>query len=64
MDFRFLVKELITNIGISLDRFFVVMTTFVIFFGDFRFLQTILLCIVGELAGGGSVGMAVGVSDR
>ena len=26
-------------------------------------LQTILLCIVGELAGGGSVAVAVGVSD-
>ena len=27
-------------------------------------LQTNLLCIVGELAGGGSVAVAVGVSDR
>ena len=26
-------------------------------------LQTTLLCIVGELAGGGSVSVAVGVSD-
>ena len=28
-----------------------------------RSLQSILLCIVGELAGGGSVAVAVGVSD-
>ena len=30
----------------------------------FGSLQTSLLCIVGELAGGGSVTVAVGVSDR
>ena len=30
----------------------------------FGYLRTSLLCIVGELAGGGSVAVAVGVSDR
>ena len=30
----------------------------------FGSLQTSLLCIVGELAGGGSVAVADGVSDR
>ena len=30
----------------------------------FGYLQSSLLCIGGELAGGGSVALAVGVSDR
>ena len=32
-------------------------------FWVFRSLQISLLCIMGELAGGGSVAVAVGVSD-
>ena len=33
-------------------------------FSGFKSLRSSLLCIVGELAGGGSVAVAVGVSDR
>ena len=35
-----------------------------IFFRLFRSLQTSLLCILGELAGGGSVAVAVSVSNK
>ena len=38
--------------------------SFLIFFWDFGSLQASLLCIVGDLAGRGSVAVAVGVSDR
>ena len=57
MNWRLLVKERMANIGITLD----VLNFFLCVFGC---LQTSLLCIMGELAGGGSVAMAVGVSDR
>ena len=33
-------------------------------YSAFGFLETSLLCIMGELEGGGSVALAVGVSDR
>ena len=48
--FSLLVKEYIANIGIPID----VLCS----------LQTSLLCIVGELAGGRSVNVAVSVSGR
>ena len=68
VNWRLLVKEYITNIGIPLDilsfcRFddFWRLKLFLVF-GS---LQTSLLCIImGELAGGGFVAVAVGVSDR
>ena len=68
MGSRLLVKERITNIGIPLDVF-----GFFFPFNDFlhldllcifRSLQTSLLCIVGELAVGKFVAVAVGVRDR
>ena len=34
------------------------------FFWVFGFLQSSILCIMGELAGGGSEAAAVGVSDK
>ena len=62
-----LVKEHISNIGIPLYILvFVVSIIFrlLIFFGFLFLFQTSLLCIMGELAGGGSVAVAFGVSDR
>ena len=68
VDWRLLVEERIAYIGILLDV--------LLFFGRFdNFLRsdlirvlgslwTSLLCIVAELTGGGSVAVAVGVSDR
>ena len=65
-DWTLLVNEHIANIGIPLDVFAVLQ-----FYDFLRFeivrvygsLQTSLLC-VGELSGGGSVAVVVGVSDR
>ena len=64
LDLRLLVEEHISNITIHFQVF-----AFWWFFwgGFFRFfgsLRTMLLCIVGELAGGGIITVAVGVSDR
>ena len=48
-----------------LDLFVVSMIfSFLTYFLGFWFFATSLLCIIGELAGGGSVAVAVGVSDR
>ena len=64
---RLLVEERIANIGIPLDVFvfFVVSMIFCILknFLGFGSLQTSLLCKLGELAGGGSVAVAVGISS-
>ena len=63
MDWKLLVKERIYNIGTPLDVLgfcrFVDVLRFESFFWSLR---TSLLCIVGELAGGGY--LAVGVGDR
>ena len=62
-----MVEERIANIGIPLDIFFFLL--FPCFFcvlkpiWVFGSLRTSLLCLIGELAGGGSVAVAVGVSD-
>ena len=68
LDWRLLVRERIANISIPLNilRAFVVSMIFceLKLFRDFGSLQNSLLCIMGELAGGGSLAMAVGVSDR
>ena len=69
VDWILLVKERIANIGKPLDMFWVFVVSMIFlcfeknkyFFGS---LQTNLLGIVGELAGAGSVDVAVGVSDR
>ena len=66
MDWRLLVEERIANLGTLLpffcrfDDFFWILI-YIHFVGS---LQTSLLCIMGELAGGGSAAVAVGVSDR
>ena len=67
MDSRLLVKERVTNIGIPLDVFgflpsndFLHLDVLCIF----RCLRTSLLYIVGELAVGKFVAVAVGVLDR
>ena len=67
LSWRLLVNEYIANIGILLDLFrFSVSRTFwfLKFYEVCGCLQTSLLCLVVELAGGGSVAVAVGVSDR
>ena len=66
IDWRQMVEECIANIGIPLDFFLAVLPfqwffAFLVFWG-FGSLQTSLLCIVGDLAGGGSVAVAVGIS--
>ena len=64
MDWRLLVKGHIAYIGIPLDFFvFLLFQRFLSFGKTFFFwsLGTILLCIMGELAWGGSVAVAVGV---
>ena len=61
MDWRLLLKERIAIISITLEVF--VLCRFDIFMG-FGSLQISLLCIMGELAGGESVAVADGVSDR
>ena len=68
VDWRLLVAERIANIGIALYIFgllailmiFGVLTCFWIFW----VCRTSLLCIMGELTGGGSVPVDVNVSDR
>ena len=57
-----LVEEHIANVGIPLDIF--KFLSFHFFLWVFGSLQTSLLCIMGELAGEGSVALAVAVSDR
>ena len=68
VDWRLLVEERIAKFGITIEvlRVFVVSMIFWVLkcFLIFGSLQTTLLCIMGELAGGGSVAVAVGVSDR
>ena len=69
LSLRFLVEEPMANNGIplaflcfcSFDEFlhFIFFSLWV-----FWFLQTSLLCMVGELAGGGLVAVAVGICDR
>ena len=66
MDWRLLVEEPNVNIGVPLDMF-----GFCCYNDSLRFeifqvlgsLRTSLLCILEELAGGGSVAMAVGITD-
>ena len=65
MDWTLLVKELNANVGIPLDVYaisntFCVCNFFLLILASS---QTSLLCIVCELARGGSVAVAVGVSD-
>ena len=56
VDWRLLVKKRIAYMGIPLG-----VPGFCCFL--FLYLKTSLLCIMGELAGGGSAAVAVGVSD-
>ena len=68
VDWRFLVEESNAIIGIS-QSLFVVLKVLIIFqvwkpFRVVESLKTRLLCLVGELAGGGSVAVDVGVSDK
>ena len=65
MDWRLLVKEHIANIEIPLYLFlFVVLPIFAFrIFWICECLLTSILCIMVELAGGGSVPVPVGVSD-
>ena len=67
-DWRLLVYELFANIGIPLDNSAVLTIAkkenCVKKIQVFGSLLTSLLCIVGELSGGGSVAVAVGISDR
>ena len=63
VDWRLLFEELITNICISLESFgFCHFNDFwhLIFFRVLGSLRTSLLCIIGELAGGGSVVIVTG----
>ena len=66
MDCRLLVEESIANIGKLVETlvFFLKIFNFLDFLCLFGSLQTSLLCILGELAWGGSVTVAVWVSDR
>ena len=68
VDWRLLVEECIANSGIPLDIFrsflFQWLFSFCIFLCFFGSLRTSLLCISGELEGGGSAAVAVVVSDR
>ena len=67
VDYRLLVKGRFAKIGIPLDVFgFGFLITFCVLKFSFGSLQTSLLCILGELAGKGSVAVAVavGVNDR
>ena len=64
VDWRLLVKEHIANIGIPLDIFrFMLFLLFRFFCFNFG-LQTIVMCGLEELAGGVSVDVAIGISDR
>ena len=67
MDWRLLVKERIVNIGIPLDiSGFCCFNDFLYleYFLGFGFLPNQPTVHMGELAGGGSAAVAVGVSDR
>ena len=61
VDGTLLVKECVANIGISIDVFLDVLkiVCIQIFFLIFESLQTSLLCILGELAGEGSLAVVV-----
>ena len=66
VDWTLLVEELIANIGIPLDssgfcRFDDFGSPF---FPGFGSSHTSILCILGELAGGGFMAVAVNVTDR
>ena len=69
VDWKHLIEEHIDNIGIPLFFFlqvFAVSMTFCALncFWVLGSLQTSQLCIMGELAGGGSLAVAVAVSER
>ena len=67
MDWRLLVKEHITYIGIPLEFFWLFLLNDFLCFEIvmvFLSLQTSLLCIGGHLAGGGSLAGAVATSER
>ena len=59
VDWRLLVEECIANIVQLLD-FFWFFAVLMVIFGS---LQTSRLCIMGELAGGGSLAVAFGVNN-
>ena len=58
------VSLILTNLYKFLGFCSLLFLVFLYIFLVFGSLQIILLCIVVELAGGGSVAVAVGVSDR
>ena len=68
MDWRLLIEEQITKIGLPLYifMFFAVSRIFCVLkcFQVFGSLPTSPLCVRGELAGGGYLAIAVGVTDR
>ena len=57
-------EKRIANIDIPLEVLFFFLLISMIYFHFLWFLQTSLLCIIGELAGEDSVAEAVSVSDR
>ena len=64
VDWRLLVKEFIANIGLPLDFFrLLLLWNCLNFFRVFCSLGISLLCILRELAGGGSAAVAFGFSD-
>ena len=70
MGLRLPMEDHIINIAIPLDIFVFFLHIYFFFFGLKKIswvissLRTSLLCIMGELAGGGFVAVAVGVSCR
>ena len=64
VDCRLLAEERIAYIGIPLDVFAFCCFNDVLCFCVLGSLQTSLLCIMRELAGGGSVAVAVDISDK
>ena len=65
VDWRLLVKGRFAYIDIPLEiSGFLLFRLIFGFQSYFEFLLTSLLCIMGEIEGGGSVAVAVGISDR
>ena len=66
VDWRLLVNKHSRKFGLPLKFWFCIFfpSFFIMFLFVFWSLPTILLCIVGELAGGGSVAVAFGINDR